>query len=210
MIYLIGGSPRCGKTTIAKKLSEKLRISWISSDTLESVASVYIAKKDMARLFPKGIMRKKTNLSNDKMYTTYTTKQICNAYIKQSKTIWKAIQMMVEVNKKEDHDVIIEGYHIHPQLIAKLQKLYPRSIKPVVLTRFDIDGIVEGCKKHKAKNDWFIQKTTDEKIYYRIAQMIKCYSGFFQKEAEKYKIAVVNVDGDFNKQIQKAIKYLNN
>ncbi len=37
MIYLIGGPPRCGKTTLAKEMSKKLEIPWISSDALEVV-----------------------------------------------------------------------------------------------------------------------------------------------------------------------------
>ena len=35
MIYLIGGPPRCGKTTVASKLSLDTGIPWVSTDTIE-------------------------------------------------------------------------------------------------------------------------------------------------------------------------------
>jgi cytidylate kinase len=58
MIYLIGGAPRCGKTTIAKKLSKKLLISWISADTIESMIATNTSSRDIIKLFPKSIIRK--------------------------------------------------------------------------------------------------------------------------------------------------------
>jgi len=45
MIYLIGGAPRCGKTKVAKQLSKKLGIPWISADSLEGVVAAYVNKK---------------------------------------------------------------------------------------------------------------------------------------------------------------------
>ena len=44
MIYLIGGPPKCGKTTLAKKMAKKLHIQWIAADTLQVVARKYIAR----------------------------------------------------------------------------------------------------------------------------------------------------------------------
>lgn len=205
MIYLIGGSPRCGKTTTAKKLL----MSWISTDTIESILASNTAKKDLDRLFPKGVIRKKTKYSNDIMYSSYSSKEIVGLYIKQSKASWKAIETMVSCELNEGHDYVIEGHQIHPNLMDMLIKKYgKKNIVSLVLTRFDKDEIVSGCKKHKAKSDWFIQKTKNEDTFYKIAEMIKAYSEFFEKEAEKFGIKVINMDGDFNEQLKKVTDYL--
>jgi len=204
MIYIISGPPRCGKTTIANKLSK----SWISADTIESIIHSNTSKKDLNRLFPKNVIRKKTKQSNDIMYNSYSTKEIVNAYKKQSKASWKAIETMVACELNNGHNYIIEGHQIHPKLMNSLVKKYKKNIIPLVLTRFDKDGIVEGCQKHKAKYDWFIQKTKKKETFYKIAEMIKVYSEFFEKEAEKYGIKVINMDGNFNQQIQEAVKYI--
>ena len=205
MIYLIGGPPRCGKTTIAKKLSK----SWISADTIESIIRTNTNETDLDRLFPKNAVRKKTKNSNDLMYSVYSAKQIVNLYIKQAKASWKAIETMVECEISNGHDYVIEGFQLHPQLMNRLVKKYgKKNITPIVLTRFDCDGIVSGCLKHKAKSDWFIEKTKDSDIYPKIAKMIQVYSEIFEKEAKKFKIKVISVDGDFPKQIKEVLVHL--
>ncbi len=207
MIYLIGGPPRCGKTTVAKKISK----SWISADTIESIVASNTDKQDFARLFPKSVIRKETKQSNDIMYNSYSAKAIVKAYIKQSKASWKAIETMVACELNEGHDYIIEGHQIHPELMNDLVKKYKRkNIVPLSLTRFNKDEIVSGCQKHKAKNDWFIQKTKDKGTFYKIAEMIRVYSEFFEKEANKYGVKIINIDGNFAKQIKEAIHYLRN
>ena len=49
MIYLIGGPPKCGKTTLAKRLSKSLGIPWVSTDTLQCVIKPYINRKDFSK-----------------------------------------------------------------------------------------------------------------------------------------------------------------
>lgn len=208
MIYLIGGSPRCGKTMIANKLSKKLGISLMSADTLESIAASYISENERPKLFPKSVMREKTKQSNDEFYALYTSKQITKAYIQQARASWKAIEMMVLASDKEGHDIIIEGHQIHPRLIAKLQRRHPGVIRAVVLTRFDKKSIVSDSRKNKAKNDWFLQKTSDRSTHYKIAEMITDYSVFFDKEAKNYKIKMFDMDKDFHKQISNVISWL--
>lgn len=97
MIYLIGGPPRCGKTTVAKLLSKKLDIPWISTHTLESIVSVTLKQaygaedKGITEAFPKDEIRKATEHSNDRMYTEYTPEEIAQAYIKQAGATSEAI-----------------------------------------------------------------------------------------------------------------------
>ena len=209
MIYLIAGAPRCGKTTIAQKLSKKLQISWISVDTIESIIANNTPEIDMVKLFPKSVVRKQTKQSNDIMYTKYSAKEIKALYVKQAESVWSAVDMMVNCEINEGNNFIIEGHQIHPKLIAVLKNKHGKhNICSLVITRFDINGIVEGCLKHKAKNDWFIKKTKDNKTYYKIAEMIKEYSNFFDKEAKKYKVSIVNVDTSFVDKINHSVKLL--
>lgn len=60
-----------------------------------------------------------------------------------------------------------------------------------------MQGIVSGCLKNRAKNDWFLQNTRDKATYYKIAEMIRVYGEFFEKEAGKYGLRVVNMDEGF-------------
>ncbi len=132
MFYLIGGSPRSGKTTIAKELSKKLNIPWISTDTLESVVMGYVSDDKLDTLFPKRVMRKLTNNSNDEMYTRFSSEQIADAYIEQSKSLANGIEMFIECESSYENDYILEGYHILPELVSRLK------------TKFDVKAIFVG------------------------------------------------------------------
>jgi adenylate kinase family enzyme len=56
-VYLIGGPPKCGKTTLAKIMSKRFSIPWISADTLQNIASVYIPEEEHTKYFPHSIAR---------------------------------------------------------------------------------------------------------------------------------------------------------
>lgn len=207
MIYLIGGAPRCGKTIVAKQLAKKLGTAWISSDAIESVVAEYTPRADWARLFPKSIIRSKTKQSNDLMYAKYSTKEITDAYIKQAKTSWCAVEVMVRCAIQEEHDLIIEGHQIHPVLMARLIKKY-KMVKGIIIVRTDLARIISGALKNKAKSDWFIKKTEKPETYKKIAQMIRAYSNILIVESKKYRFKVINTEIDFNNQVKTAVSYL--
>ncbi|MFA6410465.1 MAG: hypothetical protein WCW26_02715 [Candidatus Buchananbacteria bacterium] len=207
MIYLIGGAPRCGKTTIAKQLSRKLKTSWISADTIESVVAAYVSKQDLPKLFPKGVIRKETKLSNDLMYEKYSTKNITDVYIKQSETSWQAIKIMAKCAIQEEHGLIIEGHQIHPKLISQLKKEFT-EVKGIIVVRTDLKAIVLGALKNKFKKDWFIKNTKNPETYQKMGLMIKNYSQYFVKESKKYNIKIINTQTGFRKQVKLAVQYL--
>jgi 2-phosphoglycerate kinase len=209
MIYLIGGSPRCGKTILARKLSDKLRVSWISADALESIVRRYIPKERIDELMPKDVFRRIAGNSNDMMYSKYSAEEISAAYIAQSKASWVAVETLIACMLADGQSIIIEGHQLHPELIAKIIQENGRdNIKAVVLTKTNVDDIVETSRKSKEINDWFIQKTSDENIHYKIAEMLSKYSIFYSSEAKKYDVEEINYRGNFEEQIVEAEEYL--
>lgn len=209
MIYFIGGSPRCGKTTLAQLISKRLGISWLATDTLESIISKHVSVRDFDKKFPKSVLRKKTGNSNDVMYTRYTPKQIANAYIKQSESVWKAIETLVTCELYEKRSFVIEGYHVHPNLVKKLEKKYgKKNIKALFLVKTSIKNIIQNSVTYSSSTDWFVKKTKNPKIYSTIAEMILLFSKFFEREAAKHKYKVFKTDGNFKESIRAAEKYL--
>lgn len=205
--YLIGGAPRCGKTTIAKQLSDSTGIPWISADTFESIVSVYIDESKHAEVFPKGVMRKKTNLSNDDMYARYSTEEITTAYIQQYMAVWDAIDMLVQVESKNKHAYIIEGHQIHPKLIKRLETIETAVIKAVFVGRSNVEQLILDATSHPNEDDWFVKKTKEEKTYTAIAHMIVSYSQFFETEASSLGYQYISMD-DFLTGVTKALDVL--
>ncbi|MFC1655503.1 AAA family ATPase [Patescibacteria group bacterium] len=210
MIYLIGGPPKCGKTTLAKKLSKKLGIQWVASDTLQVVAreyvSKYASKAEMDKLYPHNAQKGKTN---DETYSLNTPKQIANNYIKQAKSSYDAIDMFSVCEITDGNDYIVEGYHVTPQLAARLIKKYGRKHFCVLfLFKSDVEKMVRDFKKSSTPNDWILRKTKEKETLNKIAEMINYYGQFFDKEAKKYKLKALNMDNDFGGQLKKAIEHL--
>ncbi len=207
MIYLIGGAPRCGKTKISRQLAKELSCFWISADAIESAVAASVAKKDIPRLFPKSILRKKTKQSNDLMYAKYSTKEITAAYVKQSKASWPAIKKLAQCALREGQDLIIEGHQVHPRLIAKLIRDL-KIVKGIIVVRTDLNSIISGALKNVSVDDWFIKKTTNPITYKKIALMIKAYSTYFINESNKFGLKVIDTNNDFKQKIDRAVKYL--
>lgn len=203
--YLIGGAPRCGKTTIAKKLSEKISVPWISTDTIESVVAEYVTETDKKRLFPKKVMRELTNNSNDEMYGKYDTDEIVRSYFEQAKGLEKGIEMFLESENKNNNPVILEGYHITPALVKKLGE-QGYDLNCIFLGREDNTNTVQFISKASAKNDWVIEKTQKDETFMKIAEMITMFSRELSREAPKDRY--MSVDRDFEKRLEEGVLFL--
>lgn len=210
MIYLIGGPPRCGKTTLAKELSKKIKIPWISADTLEVVSREYTDKKERKNLYPYSFLRKKGGKrNNDEFYSEHSPQKIINILKRQAKTSFKAIDMMIANEIDNGNDYIIEGYHIMPIFAQKIIKKYGSSnIKIIFLTKFDKEKFASDVAKSATPNDWLIVSTHDKKTFIKVGEMVSVFSSYFAREAKKFKFIVLNMDNKFESQIKNAIKIL--
>lgn len=77
-VYLIGGPPKCGKTTLAKELSKKFNIPRISADTLQNIIYAYTPKKTHRKIFPHDQLKWD---SNDERYSINSTSDHIKWYI---------------------------------------------------------------------------------------------------------------------------------
>ena len=208
MIYLIGGPPKCGKTTLAKKLAQEYQIPWISADTLQNIAWAYTPKEKHSALFPHSYLRGE---SNDEFYSEHSPQQIIKKYIAQGKTTYDAISMMAETYLTDKDNFIVEGYQVTPEIVDRIFKKFGKKhIKAVFLVKYDEQRFIQCIHKSTTPNDWVIRKTKDEATYGRIAKMIAEYSSYFEKEAKKYGFKVFNMDNEFESQLNAITKELKN
>lgn len=206
MFYLIGGAPRSGKTTLSKKLSKELNIPWVSTDSLELIAMKYTADEDFSCVFPKSIIRKKTEKSNDRMYTEFSIDQIVESYVQQGKGLWPGLISFIEGEHGYGHDYILEGYHILPELVAELKKNFP--VKEIFLGKEDFDKTLNGIMKNPQVNDWTVSHTKNPETYGLIAKMVNSFSLKFKEDAEKYGVRYVSMDDNFEEKISEISRQL--
>jgi 2-phosphoglycerate kinase len=208
MIYLIGGPPKCGKTTFAKALSQKLGIPWISADTLQTIGRAYSPKNDDVKKYPHAAIRK-GNRNNDEFYKQHSPKHIVAAYIKQAKSTGLAIDMVAICEITDGNDYIIEGYQVEPVLAAKLCKKYgQQKFTCLFLTKTDSKRFVQDLKKSTTPNDWIITNTKKEETFEKIAEMVKAYSSYFGGEAKKYGFKCIDLSFGFEDELKTLVQEL--
>jgi len=210
MIYLIGAPPRCGKTTLAKKMSKQNKIPWLSCDTLDAISQAYTSKEKWPKKFPYSFLRKKGKTrNNDEFYNIHSSAKIINLLNREAQAVYPAIDTVIACEIADGNNYIIEGYHIVPSFAQKMIKKYGKqNVKAVFLTKFDADKFAVDVHKSTTPNDWLIVLTKKSETFVKVGKMVSLYSKYFEKEAKKFSLPVINMDKNFVNQINKATKYL--
>ena len=194
MIYLIGGAPRCGKTTFSKILAAKKRISWISTDLIESVVAEYMSPDEIRKGLP--------------------TANVCTALPQESlrteiisaKTLWPGTKRFIKALLKWKHDYVIEGVHLLPQFVHELEKLeHWDEVRVLYLVKQDQQRIIEGFKRSRIESDWLLQCIKSDHDFRHASAMVRCKSLYLKKQALKYHYPVVNTEKDFKQTLRKLL-----
>ncbi len=209
MIYLIGGPPRCGKTTLAERLARENSIPYFSIDHITSVITPYIPEHERERAFPLRAAGKGLNYSNDLYYAKYSTQQIVDFYLRQAETCRPGVENFIRYALGDEHDLILEGWQILPGFLPPL--ITPENqerLRILFLYKTDAEAIVTGLKAGVGKIDWVRRNTKDEKTFLAIARMISCFGSYIEVEAKKYHLQAINTDFDFERKIADSLKML--
>jgi 2-phosphoglycerate kinase len=199
MLYLVGGSPRCGKTTFSKMLAKKKRIPWFSTDLVATIVFPYIPKKEKAKKLP------------ELNVCVASPKLLLQAEIQNAKTLWPGVQRLLFALSMNRHDAVIEGVHLFPDFIHELETMKEwefirKDIRSVFLIKKDEQKIIEGFKKSDKSSDWLLQCIKTEADMHNAAKMVQIKSIYLEKQANKYGYRVVNTENDFQKTLKQLLK----
>jgi 2-phosphoglycerate kinase len=204
MIYLIGGSPRSGKSILSRKLSKKLNIPYISTDNLKFVVMPYFKGKEKLKCFP--IEKMLDFAAFDKYYENYTGQEMLSANITEAKSMWPGIKSLILYLRACEMDYIIEGVHLLPNLLTRLSN--DKNIKVVFLAKSNEVKILNGLLRNKNNNDWLVDNVKNKKTISIAAKSLCDYGKYFNMESKKYGFRCINTEDNFLDKIQKASDYL--
>jgi hypothetical protein len=230
VIYLIGGPPRCGKTTLACRLAQRTGASCVSLDAIQSVVYHYLSDTERVvthPLFPEATIEAR--------YAAHTADEIIANYQMRARSIWPAIHVLIHFALAADQNVILEGYHLEPRFCQEFMSpdssfaqpstawsMYqammvqrgtgyalrhaddPR-IKAVFLYREDVDTIATSLTHVTASGDWLGRQMNTKLTLRRIARMVSQYSHYIRTEANQNGGMAINMDRDFEQQIEQII-----
>lgn len=191
MIYLIGGAPRVGKSTIAKQFADSIKGRFISTDELENPV-----KQLPSVLF----------YSDPKKNTLTPSKRI-ESIRNEAKQIIFDVESIIRKALNKPQDTIIEGVHLFPVYADEfIRKFGKDKIKIIYIGSTKDKLILEGIEQNTSPNNWL--KDFKQEVIRQIALFTKAFSDYLSKESKKYNLIYKERSNDFQKDIRDVIDQL--
>ena len=196
-IILIGGAPRTGKTFLAKELSKKMGIPWISTDTIRGFMREVADKKKYPSLFH--FVGRKPEI----YLPSHTPEQIVKDQNKESIDVWKGVKGFI----KSDYNwrsCIIEGVAVLPSFLSK-----DFSKNKSVKTIFILNDNREELKKRIFKFGlWDDAHTYPDYLKPKELEWVIFFNDWLKGELKKYKYPTIDLSKKNKSSISKIVSML--
>ena len=150
LIFLIGGTAGCGKSSTANTLANRLEIVHTqSTDMLREIMRTMIPKRMMPVLYQssfnawKALLQQqkkatavsewKAFLRQQKKATAVSESLLIQGYRSQADLLTLAIESVIKRARREHVSLVLEGVHLHPAFMEKLQAETDAVVIPVML-----------------------------------------------------------------------------
>lgn len=198
MIYLIGGAPRVGKSTIVKHIVKQQPMHAISTDAIRYMLrhAVPAEALDPAIFldFHQDIMN---SWSKDPAVTLDEQNQ-------QSKAYWPALKQLLASYDKDGMDIVMEGSAILPAFVSTLGI---KNQTVFIGNTSDQHADIIKAQARASEHDW-MHAYSDEAIA-SAASFFKYMSTHLQAEAEHFGMAYFEItDDNFDQSLDLAANYL--
>ncbi len=133
LVFLIGGTAGCGKSTIATGLASRLEIPRMqSTDMLREVMRTMIPK-EVEPILHKSSYSAWQELPEDVLEAEDKSHRIYLGYQRQAEILSIAIKAVIHRAVHEHVSVIVEGVHFHPAIMNKIIEPGDALVVPVML-----------------------------------------------------------------------------
>lgn len=192
-IIIIGGAPTVGKSTLARLLSEKLKLPWISTDAIREVMRKLVRKEDYPDLFDFS----DSTQTAEEYLTSRTIQEIVDEQNKESEQVWKGVTAFMETDYVW-RDFIIEGVAVLPKLVSKF-KYKGTKIFPIFLIEKNEERIRDIVYK---RGLWDNADTYSDEVKPIEVKWAKLFNEWLEIECNKYDLkptVITNIDTTFEK-----------
>jgi len=133
LIFMIGGTAGCGKSTTAADLASRLNIVRTqSTDMLREVMRAMVPKHLQPILFESSYTAWK-KLPHSNVHQMKKEELLIEGYCTQADIMSVAIKAVIQRTLRENVSLILEGVHVHPAYIENLVKNKDAVVIPIML-----------------------------------------------------------------------------
>jgi len=134
LIFLIGGTAGCGKSTVATMLANRLDIVRTqSTDMLREVMRIMMPKQLMPVLHTSSFTAWTALPGSQEADDEVSETLLVNGYRSQADLLAVAIEAVIQRALRERVSLIMEGVHIHPAIVEKMAMNGDAVVMPVML-----------------------------------------------------------------------------
>jgi 2-phosphoglycerate kinase len=134
IIFLIGGTAGCGKSTIATILASRLDIVRSqSTDMLREVMRTMLPEQLLPVLHTSSFTAWKALPKQPEEFREDPDALLINGYLSQADLLSVAIQAVIQRALRERVSLIVEGVHVHPAFVETLTGKNDAILMPIML-----------------------------------------------------------------------------
>ncbi len=200
--YLVGGVPRCGKTSVALKAVALRPMFSTSTDSTRYLLRSLSTADHQPALFAAAEVFSESHVLS--LRESGSSQSIIDAQNQESEIVWKSVKRVIEGYIAEDLDVLVEGVAILPHLVGELQCDYAAVFLGNSSTRHGEQMLAYARSN---RYDWL--KTWSDDAIRALAEFTNDYSVYFEEQARKNGMAYFDgANGTFEDTITAATRSL--
>ena len=184
-IILIGGAPTVGKSFVAQKLSEDLKLPWISTDIVRTVMQKTVKKVDYPNLFYPASAGAQAYLE------TSSPQKIVDDQNKESADVWRGVEGMIRTQETWD-SFIMEGVAVLPEYVFSLMK-DEKNMQAIFLYEERADRIREVVFN---RGLWADADKYSNELKEKEVEWVLLFNQFIKEEATKYGFPLIQYKDD--------------
>lgn len=203
MIYLIGGAPRVGKSTLAKKIADSTKSHLVSTDTLCRRMIENLSAEEKRLLFPV------PSFSGTASENTLTPEERILLQGISAKSVEPELEKIIAQALSKNESLVLEGIHLFPNYVHQLLlKRGPTKFTTLFIGQTATDLVVEGIVKNTSPNNWLRESNPD--VIRQVADFVAVFSKYIQEEAALHDLIYQERTPIFESDLERFSQYLLN
>ena len=182
MLYMIGGAPRSGKTTLARQMFAEYGVPYFSIDTL--IASLASASPELGM-------------------------RVSDPALKRVEIVWPTIRKVASDVVQSSDDLLLEGDVLLPKHLIEFGHSTHAGIKACFIGYADVDPVkkLRAIREHAADGTDWTEELDDARLLDLIGEL-RAFSDYLRCECCHYKIPYFDGSTRFASAIREAKTYL--